>query len=90
MADCLKVLEETIAWVKFGKKVSNKLSNVRFIHESDMDTLKRIVEQAQKTICQRCRGSGHNIIGGECRECHGTGEKPYDPYIKDVENIMQT
>jgi DnaJ-class molecular chaperone len=88
--DSLKVLKNAVAWVEFGQKVSNKLSHVRHVHESDETTLDRMLQQALKTICKSCRGTRRSTIGGECRECHGTGERAYDPHIKMVKEVMQT
>jgi hypothetical protein len=86
--ESIKTLENVLFWAKFGKWASDKLAGVRFVHESDKDTLKRIIKQAQKTVCPNCRGR-RLIFNSKCDKCHGTGEKLYDPHIKDVEKVMK-
>lgn len=81
------MLEQALSWAKFGTWTSTKLAGVRFAHESDKETLKRVIEQARKTICPSCQGR-RLVFNHKCDKCHGTGEKPYDPYIRDVEKIM--
>jgi len=86
----IEILDSVLHWAKFGKWTSDKLAGVRFAHESDKETLKRIVKQAQKTICPDCRGHRSNFIGGKCGTCHGTGQRAFDPLLPVVEETMKS
>lgn len=89
--DSIKTLKSVVHWAEFGERVSGKLGSIRFIHETDDQTLDRVLKQAIKTICNHCRGSGRPmVVDGPCSECHGTGEKAYDPNLKPVEEIMES
>lgn len=88
--DHLKHMEWVIRETKLAYRMSGKLDLVRFSHESTMQTLERVITQAQKTICPDCRGSKMNIFGEvSCRTCHGTGERLYDPFIDTVSDVMK-
>lgn len=75
-------------WAEFGQSVSNRLCGVRHVHESDEQTLERMIMQARKTICPGCGGYGHTAFGGTCSLCHGTGERAYDPNVPIVADVM--
>jgi hypothetical protein len=87
--DHLKYTEWMIREVRLANQMVGRLDVVRFSHETTIKTLDRIIAQAQKTICPDCRGSRTNIFDDTpCRKCHGTGERPYDPFIDKVNDVM--
>jgi len=91
MSDSIKALKSVLHWAEFGEHVSARLSSVRFIHERDEQTLDRVVKQAMKIICPQCRGDGQSFFSdNSCSECHGTGERAYDPNLKPVGEIMES
>jgi len=83
MDDSIDIFESILHRAKFGRNVSGKLGLVRFVHESDMQTLERIIEAAQKITCPECRGYRRTFVG-ICRHCDGTGERAYNP--KEINN----
>jgi RecJ-like exonuclease len=83
----IKTMENLLSLAKFGEWTINRLCGVRFAHESDRDTLKRIIKTANKIICHWCHGSGR-IYTSKCSKCNGTGEQYYDPMEKFVKEIM--
>lgn len=88
--DPIAVLKGVLHWAELGKKLSGKLSGARLIHESDEQTLDRLIRQAHKTVCGQCRGYGVGTFSDRpCRECHGTGERAYDPNEKPVREVME-
>jgi len=87
--DSIKILQQVLHLAKFGEWTSGKLGGIRFAHESDEETLKRVIKQARKTICPDCRGHKTSFVGGDCRHCHGTGERAYDPFIPMVKKAME-
>lgn len=89
--DPISAFKSVLHWAEFGRRVSGKLGGIRFIHESDEQTLDRVLKQAVKTICRDCRGDGRRTFGdGPCRGCNGTGERMYDPNEKPVQEVMET
>lgn len=88
MSDPLDVLKSLVSEIEFGRMVRRKLTGLRFVSESDEQTLDRALAQARKTICAGCKGDGRNILGSPCRQCHGTGERAYDPNLKLVGEVM--
>jgi len=89
--DPVEALESVLALAKFGRLVSRKLTSVRYVHESDEQTLDRVIGQALKTLCRYCGGDGRQmVVDGPCRECNGTGERAYDPGLKPVREVMES
>lgn len=72
--------------------MSDRLCSVRRIHESDMQTLERIIKQACKITCKQCGGDGHRAWSERlCDRCEGTGEAKYDPLaILRIEEVMRS
>jgi hypothetical protein len=84
----MAIFKSVLRLAELGEWTSAKLSGIRFARESDEETLERVLVQARKTICGYCNGSGRSTLDGACRQCHGTGEKPYDPNMPIVEEVM--
>ena len=85
----MTVLKSVLYWAELGQKFSGKLSGIRFIHESDEETIDRVCLQARKTMCGDCGGRGSGIVG-TCRLCCGSGERAYDPNEKPVREVMES
>lgn len=71
--DTLQHLRSLISEVEFAQSVRRKLTGVRLISESDMETFERVMKLACKMICWDCRGYGHGIGGSSCDKCGGNG-----------------
>jgi hypothetical protein len=85
----IQALEGILRWAKFGEAVSIKLCGVRHAHESDEQTLDRIIEMSRKIVCNECRGHKYDTMDNNvCRKCRGTGEKAYDPFLPIVKEVM--
>ena len=89
--DPLENIKSVIAIAEFGQYVSRELSGVRLIHESDKDTLERMIKLALKVICPKCGGYGTPmVVDGPCKECHGTGERHYDPHEEATQEVVDS
>lgn len=69
----LQHLRSVVSDVEFAQTVRNNLNSVRLIHESDEETLSRMMTLAGKLICRSCRGYGRGMGGGPCGTCSGRG-----------------
>lgn len=87
--DALSFFKGTAAQLEQYSKFCSMLTRVRHIHETDEQTLERMIRLAMKITCGYCRGYGHGVVSSVCHECHGLGEVPYDPRIKPVEEVIQ-
>jgi RecJ-like exonuclease len=85
--DPVRSFRAVLALAEFGRLTSGRLGGVRHAHESDEQTLERVLELARKVTCPRCNGRGRSM-GRPCRECHGTGERAYDPHMPTVAEVM--
>ena len=83
----LGILQSAVRLAEFGERASGMLGGIRHAHESDQQTLERVLEQARKTICSHCNGRGRSM-DRPCRHCHGIGERAYDPHMPIVEEVM--
>lgn len=83
----MKGLEQMLAMAKLAENMQNQLDDVRFYHESTMETLKRVIEKAKKILCPDCRGDGY-WCDQKCPRCGGCGEIRYDPHERDVDEVM--
>lgn len=92
MDDVVKSFKGLVALAELGQRLSGMLSGVRFIHETDEETLGRVLRQALKVCCAVCRGTGRPVFltGTLCNECGGTGERAYDPREKPVREVMES
>lgn len=70
--DPLRALEVVLIEAHFGRSVRDKLAGVRFIHESDEETLDRVLQIARNAQCPACRGRAIGIAG-ICPICNSTG-----------------
>lgn len=75
MDDTLKTLKCLTGELEFSSKIRNRLTGVRLIDETDMETFERVLKMAHMVICPKCRGYGHRITGSTCTPCNGTGHR---------------
>lgn len=88
----LAIFRSVFQLAELGEWTSGKLAGIRTVSESDRQTLERVLEQARKTICGHCWGTGRSRVmtGKPCRHCHGLGEKAYDPHMPVVKEVMES
>lgn len=73
LEDLIKQTKATLSQLEFAQKVRSRLNSVRFTHETDEDTFRRVMEGYIESICKHCRGSGNNLFTyGACRYCKGS------------------
>ena len=90
MADPIKAFRSVLETAEFGRWVSGRLCGLRLIHESDRETLERVMVQARKTLCRYCKGVKSRADFVPCSTCNGTGEVAYDPNMVIVEEVMES
>lgn len=74
MSSTLDTIRNVVNEMEFAASVRNVLTGVRLIHETDKQTLDRIISLARKVICPACQGYGHTIVQHVCRACDGRGD----------------
>jgi ribosomal protein L40E len=87
--DPLSSFKYVIELAEKARRISQKLTRSRFVHETDEQTLDRIIHLARKIICDSCGGKG-TFAGSSCRKCAGTGERPYNPFDKIVKEVVES
>lgn len=66
-------LKALIADLEFLQKIRSELCKFRLIHETDSQTLDRVLKLAQSVICNTCGGYGRSMFHVRCEACDGTG-----------------
>lgn len=58
--------------VKFAEHVRARLTTIRLVHESPLETLNRVLRLADLALCPDCHG---NFLGRQhtCKTCEDTG-----------------
>lgn len=83
MSDTLESVKYIVREMGFADFVRNKLAGVRWVSESDLETLDRMLFLARKVTCMACNGRGHTFVQDICRTCDGSGERSYMVPKKD-------
>lgn len=80
LPDTLEFLKTLAAQMENAEKVRREIDKHRHVHESTFQTLERLIRLAMKVTCDRCRGTGRDVIDNKCRNCT-CGEVAYDPNL---------
>lgn len=75
MNDAIKTVQNLLCELEFAAHARKAILGVRLLHETDKQTLDRIVLLAHKSICRACNGYGYNSSGDTCGACDGAGSK---------------
>lgn len=66
-------LKALVTDLEFLQKTRSELCKFRLIHETDAQTLDRVLKLARSVICQSCGGYGRSMFHVKCEACDGTG-----------------